>query len=161
MQCFCHRFGLLFQNMAKIVLEKVLKELKLVKIVITSRYWRSWWQFNEAFRQSKTLLDDKWPLTGRYFKCCKVLKTNRESRIITNDHKKMSVQILIEAIVRKVETANIKVFLDGYRRAHVIACSHFIRCIIFELEFHVTLLLQWFSFWLKNCPKLLLHIQLR
>ena len=35
-------FSLLFQNMTKIVLEKVVKELKLVKIVGTFRYWRAW-----------------------------------------------------------------------------------------------------------------------
>ena len=34
MQCFCRRFGLLFQNMAKVVLEEVVTELKLVKIVV-------------------------------------------------------------------------------------------------------------------------------
>ena len=38
MQCFRRRFGLLLQNMAKIILEKVSKELKLVKIVVTSRF---------------------------------------------------------------------------------------------------------------------------
>ena len=36
MQCFCLRFGLLLQNMAKIILEKVVKELKLVKVFGTS-----------------------------------------------------------------------------------------------------------------------------
>ena len=35
MKCFCRRVGLLFQNMAKIVLEKVVKELKLVKAFVT------------------------------------------------------------------------------------------------------------------------------
>ena len=37
MECF-HRglFSLLFQNMTKIVLEKVVKELKIVKVVVTS-----------------------------------------------------------------------------------------------------------------------------
>ena len=63
----------------------------------------------------------------------------------------MSLQILIEVIVRKVETATIKVFLDGYSGAHFIACSHFIGCTLSELELHVSLLLQ-FSFWLKKCP---------
>lgn len=63
----------------------------------------------------------------------------------------MSLQILIEVIVRKVETATIKVFLDGYSGAHFIACSHFIGCTLCELELHVSLLLQ-FSFWLKKCP---------
>ena len=32
MLCFCHRFGLLFENMTKIVLENVVKN-KLVKVV--------------------------------------------------------------------------------------------------------------------------------
>ena len=41
MQCFCRKFGLLFgKDMAKIPLEKVVKELKSVKVV-TSMYWRS------------------------------------------------------------------------------------------------------------------------
>ena len=35
MQCFCRRFGLLFQIIAKVALEKVVTELKLVKIVVT------------------------------------------------------------------------------------------------------------------------------
>ena len=56
MQCFRRRSGLLFQNLAKIVLEKVVKELKLVKVVGTFRYWRSLWPFNEAFWRSQTLL---------------------------------------------------------------------------------------------------------
>ena len=34
MECFCRGFGLLFQYMAKIVLEKVVKELKLVKLLL-------------------------------------------------------------------------------------------------------------------------------
>ena len=34
MPCFCRRFRLLFQNMAKIVLEKVAKELKYVKLLL-------------------------------------------------------------------------------------------------------------------------------
>ena len=42
--------------MAKIVLVKVVKELKLVKVVATSRFWRSWWPLKEAFQQSQTLL---------------------------------------------------------------------------------------------------------
>ena len=41
--------------MTNIVLEKVVKQLKLVKVV-TSRYWRSWWPFNEAFWRSQALL---------------------------------------------------------------------------------------------------------
>ena len=36
---FCRRFGLLFQNMTNIVLEKIVKELKLDKVV-TPRYSR-------------------------------------------------------------------------------------------------------------------------
>ena len=56
MQCFYRGFGLLFQYMAKIVLEKVVKELKLVKAVVTSTYWRSWLPFNEAFGPSQVLL---------------------------------------------------------------------------------------------------------
>ena len=40
-----------FNNMAKIVLEKVEKELKLVKVVVTSRYWRSCGPFNKALWQ--------------------------------------------------------------------------------------------------------------
>ena len=45
--------------------------LFLLKVVAASSYWRSWWAFDEAFRQSKTLLRQavEWPLTGRYFKC--------------------------------------------------------------------------------------------
>ena len=42
--------------MANILLEEVAKELKLVKVVDTSRYWRSQWPFDVAFRQSHTLL---------------------------------------------------------------------------------------------------------
>ena len=42
--------------MAKILSEKVIKDLKLVKAVVISRYWRSWRPFNEAFRRSQTLL---------------------------------------------------------------------------------------------------------
>ena len=42
MQCFCRKFGLLFQNMANTVLEKAVKEVKLVKFVVTSKYWWSW-----------------------------------------------------------------------------------------------------------------------
>ena len=34
MQCFRHRFGLVFQNITKIVLEKVVKELKLVQVLV-------------------------------------------------------------------------------------------------------------------------------
>ena len=56
MECFCRGFGLLFQYMSKIVLEKVVKELKLVKAVVTSTYWRSWLPFNEAFGPSQVLL---------------------------------------------------------------------------------------------------------
>ena len=37
---FCRRFGLLFQNMTNIVLEKIVKELKLDKVVVTPRYSR-------------------------------------------------------------------------------------------------------------------------
>ena len=39
MQCFCRKFGFLFQNIAKVVLQKVVKELKLAKVAVTSRYW--------------------------------------------------------------------------------------------------------------------------
>ena len=42
--------------MAKILSEKVIKDLKLVKVVTISRYWRSWWPFNEAFRRLQILL---------------------------------------------------------------------------------------------------------
>ena len=42
--------------MAKIALEKVVKELELVKVILTSRYWRSWSPFSEAFRRSQALL---------------------------------------------------------------------------------------------------------
>ena len=31
-----------FLKHGKIVLEKIVKELKLVKVVVTSRYWQSW-----------------------------------------------------------------------------------------------------------------------
>ena len=48
--------------MASIVLEKVVKELKLVKGVITSSYW-----------QSQALLQLSILLTTRYFKCCYVM----------------------------------------------------------------------------------------
>ena len=34
MQHFCHRFVVLFQNITKVILEKVVKELKLVKVVL-------------------------------------------------------------------------------------------------------------------------------
>ena len=49
--------------MANIVLEKVVKELKLVKPVVTSRYWRSWWPFNEALAVTSpvTMVYDCWP----------------------------------------------------------------------------------------------------
>ena len=56
MQCFYRGFGLLFQYMAKIALEKVVKELKLIKVVVTSTYWRSLLPFNEAFRPSQVQL---------------------------------------------------------------------------------------------------------
>ena len=36
MQCSCRRFGLPFQNRAKIVLEKVVKKWKSVKVIDTS-----------------------------------------------------------------------------------------------------------------------------
>ena len=52
-QCFCRRFSLQFQNMTNIVLEAV-QELKLVKVVLTSMYWRSRWPSNEAFGWSET-----------------------------------------------------------------------------------------------------------
>ena len=42
--------------MTNIVLEKVVKEVKLVKFVVTSRYWQSWGLFNEAFWWSQVLL---------------------------------------------------------------------------------------------------------
>ena len=35
--------------------------LLLLKVVVTSRYWRSWWLFDEAFRRSQTLL--QWSIT--------------------------------------------------------------------------------------------------
>ena len=35
------RFGLQFENLVNIVLEKVVKN-KLVKTVVTSMYWQSW-----------------------------------------------------------------------------------------------------------------------
>ena len=35
MQWSCRRFSLLFENMEKFVLEKVVKELKLVKVIVT------------------------------------------------------------------------------------------------------------------------------
>ena len=38
----------------------------------------------------------------------------------------MYPEILNEAIARKVETANIKVFVDRYSRAYFVACSHFV-----------------------------------
>ena len=47
-------------TMAKIVLEKDAKELKLVK-VLTSRYWQSCWQLSKVFQQSKTQL--RWSMT--------------------------------------------------------------------------------------------------
>ena len=34
MQRFRHRFGLVFQNITNIVLEKVVKELKLVQVLV-------------------------------------------------------------------------------------------------------------------------------
>ena len=37
MQCFYRGFGLQFQYMAKIVLEKVVKELKLIKLLLHLR----------------------------------------------------------------------------------------------------------------------------
>ena len=55
--------------MTKIVLEKAIKELNLVKVAVTSRYGRSWWLFNKAFRQSQSCYNDQWPLTSRYLKC--------------------------------------------------------------------------------------------
>ena len=66
--CLSSKCGLLFQNMANMVLEKVVKKLKLVKFVVTSRYWRLWRPFNEPFRQSQALLRQSMPLTGRYIK---------------------------------------------------------------------------------------------
>ena len=37
--------------MTKIVSEKLVKDLKLVKAVVASSYWQSWRPFNEAFSQ--------------------------------------------------------------------------------------------------------------
>ena len=57
------RFGLL--NMAKVVLEKAVKELKLVEVIVTSRYWWSWWPFKKTFWQLQTLSKQ-----SINFKCC-------------------------------------------------------------------------------------------
>ena len=41
--------------MTKIVSEKLVKDLKLVKVAVASSYWRFWRPFNEAFfQQSQT-----------------------------------------------------------------------------------------------------------
>ena len=47
--------------MAKIASEKVVNELKFVKVV-TSRYWQLLWPFDKAFPQSQTLLG--WSMTA-------------------------------------------------------------------------------------------------
>ena len=53
--------------MAKIVLQKVVNELELVKVVVTSRY------SVKLFGGHKPCYDSQWPLTGCYFKGCKYL----------------------------------------------------------------------------------------
>ena len=45
-----------FSKYDKIVLEKVMKELRLLKVIVTSGYWWSWRLFNEDFWRSQTLL---------------------------------------------------------------------------------------------------------
>ena len=40
--------------MTKIVSEKLVKDLKLVKAVVASSYWQSWRPFNEAFFSAVT-----------------------------------------------------------------------------------------------------------
>ena len=44
----------LLQSMVKNVLEKFAKESKLLRVVITSRYWWSLWLSKKAFRQSQS-----------------------------------------------------------------------------------------------------------
>ena len=67
---FCRRFGLLFQNMTNIVLEKIVKELKLDKVVVTPRYSR-------LSRVSCLLSRASWILTKQ-----SVFLVNHVSRII-------------------------------------------------------------------------------
>ena len=53
-QCFCCKFGLLSgKDMTKIPLEKIVKELNSVKIVVTSRYWRSFDHLMKLFSGHK------------------------------------------------------------------------------------------------------------
>ena len=64
LNCLCNVFVVdlaCYFETWQIVLEKVVKELKLLKVIVTSRYWRSWWPFNKAFRWSQTLL--RWSVT--------------------------------------------------------------------------------------------------
>ena len=56
--------------MAKITLKKVVKELKLVKVVVTSRYCGHGDHSMRLFSSYKPCYDGQWPLTGRYFKRC-------------------------------------------------------------------------------------------
>ena len=78
LNCLCNVFVVdlaCYFETWQIVLEKVVKELKLLKAIVTSRYWRSWWPFNKAFH--KLCYDGQWPLTCHYFKhCLKLFTTN-------------------------------------------------------------------------------------
>ena len=47
----------LWQSIANIILKEVaIVFLLLLRVVVVSRYWRSWWPFDEAFCRSQTLL---------------------------------------------------------------------------------------------------------
>ena len=53
--------------MAKIILEKVVKELKIVKVLVTS--YGPWVCSAKHFSIDKPCYDSQWPLAGQYFKC--------------------------------------------------------------------------------------------
>ena len=42
--------------LVRVILQRCLMKLKLVKVFVTSRYWWSWWLLNEAFWWSQALL---------------------------------------------------------------------------------------------------------
>ena len=56
MQWSCRRFSLLFENMEKFVLEKVVKELKFVKVIVTVMVLAVKLTIHRSFQQSHTLL---------------------------------------------------------------------------------------------------------
>ena len=63
----------------KIVLQEVVTELKLVKVVVTSRYYGHGDLSAKLYSGHKPCYNGQWPLTGRYFKRCNYIPGIKKS----------------------------------------------------------------------------------